>query len=407
MLILESIRMAMSAILTHKLRSFLTLLGVIIGVMTIIGMMTIIRGLQLEIEKQMTGLTADVFQVQRHDLQMGFGHQRRDQRRPKLTLEEALAIKERCELLSLVGPETWQFGQWVAYRGERTNPNITVGGGYPEFAPNNGYDVAVGRFITYDDVAHSRRVIVIGDAVAKKLFPFEDPLGKEVRLERGKFRVIGIFAEEGTTIGSSDDNHVCIPFSTHQKLYGKHRSINITLKALSPDVFHEAQDEVVGVLRTMRGLKPDEPDNFAIWSPENLIENFNQMSLWVKIAAIGICGISLVVAGIGIMNIMLVSVTERTREIGVRMAIGAKKMTILSQFLVEAVILSEVGGFIGVLLGVTVPLWLGQAFNLPTAVPFWSIVLGLLFCSFVGIVFGMWPAVRASRLDPVEALRYE
>jgi putative ABC transport system permease protein len=399
--------MALSAIMTHKLRSFLTLLGVIIGVMTIIGMMTVIRGLQLQLEAEMTGLTADVFQVQRYDIQMGIGHQSRDRTRPKVTLEEALAIKEHCQLVSLVGPEVWEFGQWVAYKKERTNPNITVGGGYPEFAPNNGYDVAVGRFITYDDVQHARRVVVIGDAVAKKLFPFEDPLGKEVRLERGKFRVIGVFAEEGTTIGSSDDNHVCIPFSTHRKLYGKRRSINITIKAQSPVVFHEAQDEVIGLMRRMRGLKPDEDNNFAIWSPENLIDNFNQMTMWIKVAAVGICAISLLVAGIGIMNIMLVSVTERTREIGVRLAIGAKKLQVLWQFLVEAVILSEVGGLIGVLLGVTLPMWIGKTFNLPTAVPVWAIILGLVFCSLVGIVFGFWPAVRASRLDPVEALRYE
>ncbi len=407
MLIVESMRMAMSAIVTHKLRSFLTLLGVIIGVMTIIGMMTVIRGLQIEIEKQMTGLTADVFQVQRHDIQMGVGHQRRDRTRPKVTLEEALAVKEHCPSVLLVGPEVWKFGQWVGRGKEKTNANITIGGGYPEFAPNNGYDVARGRFITYDDVEHARRVIVLGDAVAKKLFPFDDPLEKTVRLERGKFRVVGVFAEAGSTLGSSNDNHVCIPFSTHRKIYGKHRSVNITVKAKSTELFHEAQDEVVELMRRVRGLKSDEPDNFAIWSPENLIENFNEMTFWIKVAAVGICGISLLVAGIGIMNIMLVSVTERTREIGVRLAIGAKRMQILWQFLVEAVILSEVGGIIGVIVGVTLPMWVGKAFNLPTAVPVWSIVLGLVFCSFVGIFFGMWPAWRASRLDPVEALRYE
>ncbi len=407
MLIIESVRMAVAAIVTHKLRSFLTLLGVIIGVTTIIGMMTIIRGLQLQIEDQMSQLTADVFQVQRFDIQMGFGHQNRDRKRPKVTLEEALAIEKQCPSVEQVGPEVWEFGQWAAYRKERTNPNLSVAGGYPEFAPNNGYAIARGRFITEDDVKHTRRVIVIGDAVAKKLFPFEDPLGKEIRLERGKFRVIGVFEEQGSTFGRSNDNHVVIPFSTHRKLYGKRRSINITVKAKSREVFHQAQDEVIQVLRRMRGLKPDEPNNFAIWSPENLIDNFNQMTFWIKVAAVGICAISLLVAGIGIMNIMLVSVTERTREIGVRMAIGARKLNILWQFLVEAVILSEVGGLIGVVLGVTLPLWLGKAFDLPTAVPVWAIVLGLVFCSLVGIIFGLWPALRASRLDPVEALRYE
>lgn len=407
MLIIEPIQMAVSAVMTHKLRSFLTLLGVIIGVMTIIAMMTVIRGLQIQIEEQMSQLTADVFQVQRYDNQAGFTYQERDRTHPKVTLEEALAIAEHCPSVAQVGPEVWKWGQWVAKGKEKTNPNITLAGGYPEFAPNNGYYLARGRFITYDDVEHSRRIIVLGDAVAKKLFPFDDPLEKEVRLERGRFRVVGVLEELGSSFGQTRDNQVVIPFSTFEKLYGKHSSINITVKARSAEVFEEAKDEVISLLRRLRGLKPDEPDNFAIWSPDNLIENFNQMTFWIKVAAVGICGVSLLVAGIGIMNIMLVSVTERTREIGVRMAIGAKKGQILWQFLVEAVILSEVGGAIGVLLGVVLPLWLGRAFHIPAAVPMWAILLGLFFCSFVGIVFGIWPAVRASRLNPVEALRYE
>ena len=407
MVFYEPVRMAVTAILTHKLRSFLTLLGVIIGVTTIISLMTVIRGLQNQIETQMSQLSADVFQVQRHDIQMGFGGHGRDPKRPKVTLEEALAIEKYCSSVLQVGPEVWQFGQWVAYEKEKTNPNVSLAGGFPEFAQNNGYSIARGRFLSMNDVEHDRRVIVLGDAVAKKLFPFDDPLDKEVRLERGRFRVIGVFEEMGNRFGGSNDYHVVIPFTTFQNLYGKERSINITVKARSPEVFHQAQDEVISLLRRMRGLKPDQPNNFAIWSPENLIDNFNKMTFWVKVAALGIAGISLLVAGIGIMNIMLVSVTERTREIGVRRAIGARKRQILGQFLVEAVILSEVGGLIGVIVGIALPLLVGPALKLPVAVPTWSIVLGLVFCSLVGIIFGMWPAVRAANLDPVEALRYE
>jgi len=407
MLVFEPVRMAVSAIVTHKMRSFLTLLGVIIGVTTIIGMMTVIKGLQSQIETQMSQLSADVFQVQRFDIQMGFNGHSRDRTRPKITLEEAQSIAEVCPSVSAVGPEVWEFGQWVGRGTERTNPNVSLAGGYPEFAPNNGYSIARGRFIGMDDVQHARRVIVLGDNIVKKLFPFEDPLDKEVRLERGRFKVIGIFEEMGSSFGESNDNHACIPFTTFSNLYGKFRSINITVKARSPEVFHQAQDEVVSLLRRLRGLKPDEKDNFAIWAPENLIDNFNQMTKWIKVAAVGICGISLLVAGIGIMNIMLVSVTERTREIGVRRAIGAKKRQILSQFLVEAVILSELGGVIGVGLGILLPIWIRPLTNLPAAVPVWAIVLGMVFCSFVGILFGMWPAVRAANLDPVEALRYE
>ncbi|TKJ42372.1 peptide ABC transporter permease [candidate division LCP-89 bacterium B3_LCP] len=407
MLILESIRMALSAIITHKLRSFLTLLGVIIGVMTIIGMMTVIRGLQLQIEKQMTQLTTDVFQLQRFDSGISFDGDRRDRTRPKLTLEEAEAIAEHCPSVSLVGPEVWKFGQWVTRGKERTNPNMVIAGGYPEFAPNNGYSIDKGRFISYDDVEHSRRIVVIGSDLVKKLFPFDDPLDKQIRLGTGRFRVVGVFEEMGSSFGNTRDNRVVMPFSTFQNLYGKRRSINVTVKAKSSEVFEQAKEEVIALMRNMRGLKSHEPNNFAIWSPDNLIDDFNQMTFWVKVAAIGICAISLLVAGIGIMNIMLVSVTERTREIGVRMAIGAKKVNILWQFLVEAVILSEVGGIIGVVIGIILPIWAGKAFNIPAAVPLWAIVLGLVFCSFVGIVFGLWPALRAAKLDPVEALRCE
>jgi putative ABC transport system permease protein len=211
----------------------------------------------------------------------------------------------------------------------------------------------------------------------------------------------------GTSFGHSNDNQMAIPFSTFTKLYGKGRSINVTVKARSQEVFKQAQDEVISLMRRLRRLKPDEPDNFAIYSPDNMIEDFNKIYRWIQVAAYGICSISLLVAGIGIMNIMLVSVTERTREIGVRRAIGARRRQILGQFLVEAVILSELGGILGVVVGVLLPLWAAPAMGLPVAIPVWSIVLGLAFCSVVGIGFGMWPAMRASKLDPVEALRYE
>jgi putative ABC transport system permease protein len=407
MVFLEPARMAVTAIMTHKFRSFLTLLGVIIGVTTIIGMMTVIQGLQKKIEEDMNMLATDVFQVQRWDIQMGFDSHDHDRKRPKVTLEEAQAIAAHCPSVENVGPQVRNWGQWIARDKNRTNPNILISGGMPEFAVNNGFNLARGRFITQDDIERARPVIVLGDAIVKKLFPFEDPLDKEVRLQEGRFIVVGILEEMGSTFGESKDTQAVIPFSTFERIYGKGRSISITVKARSPEVFLEAQDEVIGLMRRLRNLKSDEPNNFAIWAPDTLIDQFNQMTKWIKAAAVGICGISLLVAGIGIMNIMLVSVTERTREIGVRRAIGAKKRQILGQFLVEAVLLSEIGGAIGVVLGVTLPIWLGKVLNLPAAVPIWAVVLGLLFCSVVGIVFGLWPAMRAARLDPVEALRYE
>lgn len=408
MVIVESSKMAFSAIWAHKLRSFLTLLGIIIGVMTIIAMMTVIAGLQKQIEKDMSELAPNVFQVQRYDINMGFnaGHQHHKYR-PIITRENSDAIKEHCPSVQLVGPEGWMFGKEIRYHDQNTNPNVSIGGGLPEFAVNNGYYVSEGRFVTYADDDFNKQVIVLGYGVKDKLFPYETALGKQVKIDGLRFTVIGVLEEAGTAWDSKSDNHVVIPLSTFLKMYGDKRSLNITVQAKSAEVFEQAKEEVIDIMRAQRGLKPSEENNFAIWSSNTLIDTFNKMTVWIKVAAIGICGVSLLVAGIGIMNIMLVSVTERTREIGVRKAIGGQKRHIMTQFIVEAVVLSEIGGIIGVGMGFLVGAIFGKATNMPTAVPMWSVVLGLVFCSFVGLVFGIWPAAKAANLKPIEALRYE
>ncbi len=408
MVIVESSKMAFSAIWAHKLRSFLTLLGIIIGVMTIIAMMTVIAGLQKQIEKDMSDLASNVFQVQRYDVNMGFnaGHQHHKPR-PIITREHSDAIKEHCPSVLQVGPEAWVYNNEIRYRDKKTNPNIVIGGGLPEFAVNNSYYVSEGRFITYADDDYNRQVIVLGYSSKDKLFPYESALGRQVKIGGHKFTVIGVLEETGTAWDSKNDNHVVIPLSTLQKIYGDRRSLNITVQSRSAEVFEKAREEVIDVMRIQRGLKPSEDNNFAIWSSNTLIDTFNQMTFWIKTAAVGICGISLLVAGIGIMNIMLVSVTERTREIGIRKAIGGQKRHIMTQFIVEAIVLSEIGGIIGVGMGFLVGEIFGRATNMPTAVPMWSVVLGLVFCSFVGLVFGIWPAAKAANLEPIEALRYE
>jgi len=408
MLFLESSKMAFCAIWAHKLRSFLTLLGVIIGVTTIIAMMTVIAGLQRQIEKDMSELAPNTFQVQRYDINMGFnaGH-RRFKSRPIITREHSEAIKKYCPSVSLVGPEGWLFGKEIKYRDKKTNPNISIGGGLPEFAVNNGYYVQEGRFITYADDDFNRQVVVLGWGVADKLFEYESPLGRQVKIDGSRYTVVGILEESGTAWDSNHDHHVVIPLSTFEKNYGDKHSLNITVQAKSALLFDKAKEEVIEVMRAQRGLKPSEENNFAIWSSGTLIETFNQMTFWIKVAAIGICAISLLVAGIGIMNIMLVSVTERTREIGIRKAIGGQKRHIMAQFIVEAIVLSEIGGIIGVGLGFAVGKIFGAATKMPTAIPLWSVALGLAFCSLVGLFFGIWPAAKAANLKPIEALRYE
>ncbi len=408
MILLESSKMAFSAIWAHKLRSFLTLLGIIIGVMTIIAMMTVIAGLQKNIEKSISELAPNTFQVQRYDINMGFntGHRRRKYR-PPITRENADAIAKYCPSVSFVGPEVWLFGKEVRYKDRKTNPNVSLSGGLPEFAINNGYFVQEGRFITYADDDFNRQVVVIGWGIKQKLFPFETALGRQVKVDGRRFTVIGVLEESGSAWDSNSDYHIVIPLSTFEKLYGDKHSLNITVQAKSSEVFDLAREEVIEIMRIQRGLKPDEDNNFAIWSSNTLIETFNQMTFWIKVAAIGICAISLLVAGIGIMNIMLVSVTERTREIGVRKAIGGQKSHIMTQFIIEAVVLSEIGGIIGVGMGFLAGWAFGAATNMPTAVPIWAVILGLIFCSFVGMIFGIWPAAKAANLKPIEALRYE
>ena len=405
----ENSLMAFRAIWTHKMRSFLTLLGVIIGVTTIIAMMTVITGIQKMMEKEMSELTTNVFQLQRYEPSIGI-HIDGDwwrRRRPNITMEHAKAIRERCPSVVNVGPEVWQWGIQLSYEGEKTNPNVELAGGTTEFMYNNGLFVRDGRFITDIDVEYNRSVVVLGQDVVNKLFPYENPLEKRVRVDGRPYEVIGIFEERGSSFGHSRDNVVAIPITAFQKQYGRNRSLNITIQAVSAAKMDQAIEEVRTVMRIERRLKSYEPDDFAIWSSNTLIESFNKFTFWIKIAAVGICGVSLLVAGIGIMNIKLVSVRERTREIGVRKALGAKRKHIMIQFLIEAVVLTEIGGAIGIVVGIVLPMVLGSAYKIPTAVPIWACVLGIVFCSVVGITFGLWPAMKAARLDPIVALRYE
>jgi putative ABC transport system permease protein len=250
-------------------------------------------------------------------------------------------------------------------------------------------------------------VIVLGQETLEELFPYRSPIGENVIIDGHRYEVIGTIEEQGSRFGESKDNRVVIPIKVYQKYYGKEESINITLQSKTPELFEAAQEEVIGVLRAHRKVPPGEPNDFEIWSTDTLLESFNNMTRAVRIGAIVIVSFALLVAGIGIMNIMLVSITERTREIGIRAAIGAKRRDILMQFLVEAIFLSEVGGIIGILVGIGIGQFVAMVSPVPSAIPFWTIVLGFGFCSLVGLIFGVYPATKAAKMDPIEALRYE
>ena len=404
----ELFRLSITSIFSQKLRSSLTLLGVVIGVMTIIATMSIVKGLQNLMEDEMSALQAGVFQVQRHDVRIGMhiGHRRR-QYRPKIGMRDVRALKENAPEVMIVAPEVWRYQVSAKFRNEATNPNLVVCGAVPGTFPNNGYFLEDGRAISEQDVQSQRPVVVIGYNVAQKLFPFRDPIGQDIFINGNRALVVGVLQEFGSLFDASKDWYVIVPITTFERWWGKERSWNLTVKVRDPSKIDKAIDQTITALRVSRGLKPGEDNNFAIWHSDQLVSSFNTMTKFIRIAAYGIASIALLVAGVGIMNIMLVSVTERTREIGIRKALGARRRSILSQFLVEAVILTEIGALIGVILGVLAAYLLGSVANLPVVVPLWSVISGILFCSVIGLLFGTWPAWKASRLDPIVALRYE
>ncbi len=403
----ENLTSGLGNLKANKLRSSLTILAMVIGVMAIIGLWSILQGLQNNVEEQLAILGSNTFQIQKTPA-MQMGHlDKKYRNRKDLTVEQADAIREKATAVKLVGAENWDFGVTVRYEEKKTNPNVQIAGGTPEFAENNGIAVGEGRFIIQSDVERNRHVVVLGTDIVDKIFPNGGGLGHWVRIDAERYEVVGIFERKGAIFGESQDNLVVIPITTFQDVYGKDKSVNITVQAKSPELMDKAQEQAIAILRVERKVPPGEENDFEVWSSKTFIDTFNNIAGIIKIAAIGIVSIALLVAGIGIMNIMLVSVRERTREIGVRKAIGAKRRDILSQFLTEAVILCSVGGLMGVVLGIGVAKLVAALTPLQAAIPIIPAFLAFLFSSCVGLFFGIYPASKASRLDPIESLRYE
>ena len=416
MIIGELFRMAVTALWAHKLRSFLTLVGIIAGVASIIGVMTGISVIQSTIEGELSVLGSTVFQVQKW---ASGGPLTREEwlkimRRRPTTVEHANAIREKVSTVDMVGAELWSGGHVVKYRDITSNPNITICGGTPEYPPNNTHYVGHGRNISNEDVKIGRRVAVIGYAVAKELFPWTDPIAQTIKVDGRKFTVMGVFDEKKSAMGFGFDTIVLIPITEFKSIYGSRdnrrggeRSVNITVKAKSPAVLLDAIEETRAVMRAERGLKPNEEDDFTIFTNDSQIKDFNNTTASIKTGAFVVGIIALIVAGIGIMNIMLVSVTERTREIGIRRSLGAKKKNILVHFLLEAIILSNIGGIFGVIAGFALGNLVSVFTEFAVSIPMNWAMIGLGFCTAVGLIFGLWPAYKASALNPVESLRYE
>lgn len=398
---------SLQSIKNNRLRTGLTILGVVVGIFSIIVIMTIITMLQLSIEEGLSQLNKNTFQIQKNDPAIGSGPRLRDPR-PDITIEDMYRLKNMLTKAKYVAAEQWQFGKIVKYKNRETNPNIQIVGITVDALKTNNWNIELGRELREFDVQYSSNVCILGKDVVDKLFPNINPIGQFVRVDKKSLMVIGILEEQPTLFGQSRDNVVLLPITTWQSLFGKYgRTVNITVMSYGKDDYNELIDASIGYMRIIRRLVPSEPNNFSIFSNESLIGQVNSITEPIKIGSLAVSLIALLAAGVGIMNIMLVSVTERTKEIGIRKSLGARKNWILLQFLFEAVSLCLIGGIVGILLGVGIGNFAGSFLNAQTAIPVDWVIIGISLCIIVGVVFGTYPAYKAANLDPIEALRYE
>ena len=412
----ESVRFAGGALLAHKLRSALTIIGIVIGVATVIAMVSIIEGFNNNVVESFKSFGATLVQFQKFDPQFGPGDRDPSERaRKNLTYEDAVALKAQCPSMLAVSPERYWFNvngvqaPDVIYKGETATPD-TLAGVTDDYSPANNHFVSEGRFINASDVSHAGTVTVLGHGIAEALFPRSDPIGKEVAITGRKYVVIGVMEKQGSTFFESTDSHVYLPittFDTHYPWVKKEIGVNIATVPRRPEWVDTIIEEGTAVLRARRHVPFNKPNDFGLMTPDKLIGNFKKVTGGITLAMIFISSIALIVGGVGVMNIMLVSVTERTREIGVRKAIGALRRDIITQFLIEAMTLSAIGGVFGVALGLAIATVVRHVSPLATDTPLWSIVVGLMVSISIGLFFGIYPAMKAAKLDPIESLRYE
>jgi putative ABC transport system permease protein len=402
----SGVGLALTTVREHKMRSFLTVLGVIIGTGAVIGVGSIIAGLDGAITNILKSFGPNTIVVLRGSAMGGWTLE--EMKRKPLTREDALAIEERCPSVEHVSP--YLFSNWdqlhkARYKGN-DNYNIDMGGTEEGYAAG-GTVMLQGRFFTDTENRHHMPVVVLGEDLGKSWFQGQDAVGKWIEVDGHAVEVIGIMERPAASFPGQDDNRILMPYFTMHKLYPSANE-NMLIVIAYEGMLAKAEDEVRTVLRIQRKVPNDKPDNFSLSTAQQMIEDFHKITGTVALVMVILSSIGLLVGGIGVMNIMLVSVTERTREIGIRKAVGARKADIIVQFLTEAVVLTGIGGVIGLFLGWCVSLLVGLVFqNLPTAVPLWAAVSGIMVSVGVGLFFGIWPAGRAANLDPVDALRYE
>lgn len=403
---LESVGIALKSLISNKLRSILTLIGVIIGVMTVIAVVSIIAGMNKYVADQISSMGSSTFFVDKFGVIMSEEDYINTLKRKNFTMDDMEAVRENCPLCWKVGARQVTSRYKIKYRKEYLS-DIYIVGATSNFSEIMDFDLSSGRSHTDFEDKHNRRAVLIGWEVADNLFPNQDPLGKDIKLGNHYFRIVGVAEKRGSFLGQSQDNFVIIPITTFNKLFGTRRNMLIYVKVEDFGIMQQAQDQVRLILRARRHVPYDKPDDFAIMTSDTFMDLYRTFTSTAFIVMIGVSSIALVVGGIVIMNIMLVSVTERTREIGIRKAVGAKKKNILWQFLVEAVTLSMVGGLIGIILGGIIAKVVEAASPLPASVEPWSVITGLIIATSVGLFFGIFPAMKAAKLDPIACLRYE
>ncbi len=400
----ETFKLALDALRAHKLRSFLTLLGVILAVTTLVAVMSVINGLNGYIADKVANLGSNVYIVDRFGIITSRDQWIKAQKRPLVTMEDYARFRDNLKLANAVGAEEDRNIQTRS--GNAIMENTSLMGATANFADIRNLGVAQGRFITQADDDHRSDVAFVGPDLVKKFFPNVDPIGKTIRVQTHTYEVIGVAEALGSALGQSQDNYMILPIHTYQK--GWHKAddwVAIFVQAPSAELVEASKDESRMLFRAWRHLPPDAPDNFAIMGADSIMALWNDLTKNLAFVAMTLVSVFLVVGGIVIMNIMLASVTERTREIGLRRSLGARKQHILLQFLTESAVLAAIGGLIGILSAYAIVLFVTNVFSFPMAMPLAAVILSLCLSTAVGLFFGIYPAMRAAKLDPIEALR--
>jgi putative ABC transport system permease protein len=405
----DLLKLAAGALGANKLRSGLTILGITIGVFSVVGVMTALSAVRQSIDSGLSVFAANVFEISKYPALQFDGNRSRWRSRPNITPRQAMDFARRMDEegvpVTIYGVDR---GERVRFEDRRTSPNNSIFGTNENFLLTNRYDIARGRNLTESDIEFNRTVIVLGADIAGELFPDQDPIGRDVVADADRYTVIGVLEPRGKLFGNSMDNIVLIPVSRFvANNWSQWRSMDIAVMAPSALSMAMTEDTAIGHFRQVRELQPEDENDFEIYSNDSLQAAFANIARIVGTGGLLISAIALLCAGVGIMNIMLVSVTERTREIGLRKSIGARRSDILLQFLLEAIALSLLGGLGGILLGGLVGNLVAAQLNVPMIIPWLWIGAAIATCTAIGVGFGFFPALRAARLKPVEALRYE